>query len=152
MQAKRSPWRPGAVLLALGLSALPLAAQTSAGQPSPRDLRAAECVAALDASTHALAQQVQGGKDSLRPTLMAQLIAGAAFVGEAYLHGVGEERARELADEARARQERLPARELAARQAACAEEGRKLYESANGLERAVVKRVATKRMDKLLGG
>jgi hypothetical protein len=40
---------------------------------------------------------------------------------------------------------------LAARQAACADEGAKIFASSNGLEQVVVTRLAKKRMAKLLG-
>lgn len=136
-----------ALILALGQSSA-----AHAGEPTPRDLRAAQCVAALDANTHDLARQVREGKESLRGLLLDRLVAGSAFVGDAYVRGDSDEQeARELTDQMREAQKKLPARELAARQTACAEEGAKLYASGNGLQRAVVKRLAKKRMDKLLG-
>lgn len=136
-----------ALILLLGLG--PAA---HAGEPSPRDLRAAQCVAALDANTHELAQQVREGKESLRGLLLDRLVAGSAFVGDAYVRGDSDEHeARELTEQMREAQKKLPPRELAARQTACAEEGAKLYASGNGLQRAVVKRLAKKRMDRLLG-
>ncbi|MEP7102446.1 MAG: hypothetical protein ABI781_18185 [Burkholderiales bacterium] len=134
---------------------LPLAhAAPGTDQPaSPRDLHAAECVAALDVDTQALANEVKSGKEASRALLLDRLIAGTAFVGDTYLHGGSDEKqARALANEALAAQKSLPPAELTARQAACAAEGRKLYDDSNGLERAVVKRLANKRMQKLLGG
>lgn len=123
-----------------------------AAEPTPRDLRAAQCVAALDAQTHELAQQVRNGQDTLRGLLLDRLVAGSAFVGDAYVRGDSDEdEARQLTNDMREAQKKLPARELAARQTACAEEGTRLYASGNALQRAVVKRLAKKRMEKLLG-
>jgi hypothetical protein len=130
---------------------LPARAASNA-EPSPRDLHAAQCVAALEANTQDLAAQVKSGQEAVRPLLMSRLVSGTAFVGDTYLHSqIDEHQARELANQALEAQKRLPAPELAARQAACADEGTKLFDTSNGLQRAVVKRLAKKRMDKLLG-
>jgi len=143
-------------ILALALLSVPglsLAAQTApASEPSPHDLHAAQCVAALEANTQDLAQQVKSGKEASRPVLLDRLVSGTAFVGDTYLHGNSDEKqARELANRALEAQKALPAPELVARQDACADEGAKLFASSNGLQQAVVKRLAKKRMDKLLG-
>jgi len=120
-------------------------------EPSPRDLHAAECVAALEVNTEDLAKQVKSGKEASRPLLQARLIAGTAFVGDTYLHGNSDEKqARALANQALEAQKSLPPAELAARQLACAKEGTALYDDSNGLEKAVVKRLAKKRMEKML--
>ena len=140
------------VIALLSISALSLAQTVLASEPSPRDLHAAECVAALEVNTQGLAQEVKSGKEASRPMLLDRLVSGTAFVGDTYLHGnSNEKQARDLANQAREAQKSLPAPELAARQAACADEGAKLYASSNGLQQAVVKRLAKKRMDKLLG-
>lgn len=124
-----------------------------AAEPTPRDRRAAQCVAALEASADDLVRQVKAGKDTARKPLLDRLTAGAAFVGDSYLHGdSNESQARALVDQAEVEQRRLSAADLAARQASCAAEGTKLYNAGNALERAVIKRLARKRMDKLLGG
>ena len=103
-------------------------------------------------NTQDLARQVKVGKEALRPLLLERLVSGTAFVGDTYLHGDSDEKqARELANQALEAQKSLPAPELAARQAACADEGAKLFASSNGLQQAVVKRLAKKRMEKLLG-
>ena len=82
----------------------------------------------------------------------SRLTQGAAFVGDSYLHGAANEaQARALIDQAELDQRKLPPAELAARQAACASEATRLLARSNPLERAVVKRLARKRMDKLLG-
>lgn len=142
-----------AALLALtaGLALSPAHA-TDTSEPTALDLRAARCVAALDLNTQDLAQQVKSGKEAAREVLLDRLVSGAAFVGDAYLHGTSDEhQARDLAEREREAHRSLPARERAARQAECAEEGAKLYSAGNGLQRAIVKRLAKKRMDKLLG-
>ncbi len=123
-----------------------------AADPTPADLRAAQCVAALDANTRDLAARVLAGDDKLRPMLMDRLVAGAAFIGDSYLHSsVAEEQAKALTDRAREAQKSLPARALAERQAACADEGSRIYEAGNGLQQMVLKHLARKRMNKLLG-
>ncbi len=141
-----------ALLCATSLS-LAHAAPDADQPPSPRDLHAAECVAALEANTQALAKQVMAGNEAPRALLLERLIAGTAFVGDTYLHGNSDERqARALANQALEAQKRLPPAELTARQVACAAEGTKLYDDSNGLEKVVVKRLAKKRMEKLLNG
>ena len=136
----------------LSIPGLSLAQTAQASGPSPRDLHAAQCVAALEVNTRDLAQQVKSGKEASRSMLLDRLVSGTAFVGDTYLHGNSDEKqARELANQALEAQKSLPAPELAARQTACADEGAKLFASSNGLQQAVVKRLAKKRMDKLLG-
>jgi len=136
----------------LSIAGVPLAYAAPAPEPSPRDLHAAECVAALEVHTQDLAQQVKSGKEASRAVLLDRLISGTAFVGDTYLHGNSDEKqARALANQALEAQKNLPAPELATRQAACADEGAKLFAASNGLQQAVVKRLAKKRMDKLLG-
>jgi len=136
----------------LSTASLTLARAAPALEPSPRDLHAAECVAALEVHTQDLAKQVKSGNEASRAVLLDRLISGTAFVGDTYLHGNSDEKqARALANEALEAQKSLPAPELANRQAACADEGAKLFAASNGLQQAVVKRLAKKRMDKLLG-
>jgi hypothetical protein len=142
-----------ALLFSISIPSLSLAQPASAAAPSPRDQHAAQCVAALEVNTEDLARQVKSGQEASRPMLMERLVSGTAFVGDTYLHGGSDEKqARELANRALEAQKSLPAHELTARQTACADEGAKLFASSNGLEQAIVKRLAKKRMDKLLGG
>ena len=101
--------------------------------------------------TQSLAAQVKTGKEEARPVLLSRLEAGTAFVGDVYLHGDSDEaQARKLASDALAAQKKLSDAQLTARQNACADEGAQLLAASNGLERAVVKRLAKKRMDRLL--
>jgi hypothetical protein len=138
------------VVLALVGSAIRAAPAEAA---TARELHSAQCVAALEVSTESLAQQVRAGHDEARAELQTRLEAGTAFVGDAYLHGTTDERhARALANDALESQKRLSAAELAALQEACAAEGARMLATSNGLERSVVKHLAKKRMDKLLGG
>ncbi|MBE0548150.1 MAG: hypothetical protein IH627_10960 [Rubrivivax sp.] len=141
---------PYAVILGLAtLSAI--AAPATGVPPSERELHTAQCVAALDANTRELARQVKGGHDELRPMLLSRLEGGATFIGAAYLAGDrDEERSRALLDSALEAQKSLPESEVAARQANCADEGARQFAAANALERAVVRRVAAKRMKRLL--
>lgn len=122
-----------------------------AAPPSARDLHAAQCVAALEVNTQSLAAQVKAGKEDVRPILRSRLESGTAFVGDVYLRGQSDEaRPRKLANEALEAQKKLSDAQLMERQNACADEGTKLLAASNALERAVVKRLARKRMDKLL--
>jgi len=139
-----------AAAAAVGLATL--ATATLAAPPTARDRHAAQCVAALEASADELVRQVRAGQQAQRKPLMDRLTQGAAFVGDSYLHGDSSEtQARALVDEAEREQKRLPPAELAARQTNCATEGARLVAAANPLERAVLRRLAKKRMDKLLG-
>lgn len=127
-------------------------ATTPATNPTARDLRAAACVAALEVHAESLATQVKAGQEAARPLMLSRLESGSAFVGDNYLHGNSDEaRARELVNDALGAQKSLTETQLAALQTSCAEEGARLLAAGNGLERAVVKRWARKRMDKLLG-
>lgn len=122
-----------------------------ASVPTERDTHTAECVAALDISTRQLAAQLKGGQDELRPILVARLKSGAAFIGSAYLAGERDKaRTKALLEAALEAQKALPKAELDTRQVACEAEGTRLLAAANALERAVVDRVAAKRMEKLL--
>ena len=124
-----------------------------ANGPSVRELHAAQCIAALQVETERLAAEVKSGRTESRTALQSRLESGVAFVGDAYLHGTNDEaKARALADNALQAQKGLSADELEARQTNCAVEGEKLLAASNGLERAVVKQVAKRRMTKLLDG
>ncbi len=149
MNATSTP--PVRRLLTLVLAALlPLAA--AAAEPSPGDLRAAQCVAALEVNTRQLAHQVKAGDEAVRPLLLQRLVSGTAFVGEVYLRGdVDEKQARALADQALEDQKQLSAQALQERQRICAKEGTGLYDASNALQQAVVRHLAKKRMGKLLG-
>lgn len=119
--------------------------------PTPRDLHAAQCVAALETQTETLAEKVKAGNEATKPLLMERLIAGTAFVGDSYLHSkLDENQARALVHQAQEAQKSLPPAELAARQDSCAGAGSKLYASSNGVQQMVVQRLAKKRMEKLL--
>ena len=123
-----------------------------AAPPSARDLHAAQCVAALEVNTQSLAAEVKTGKEDARPMLLSRLESGTAFVGDVYLRGESDEaRARKLASDALEAQKKLSDAQLVGRQNACADEGTKLLAASNALERAVVKRLARKRMERLLG-
>ena len=137
--------------LAAGLAFAAIAQASVAAPPSAHDLHAAQCVAALEVLTKSLAAQVKSGKEEAKPALLSRLESGTAFVGDVYLRGQSDEAAaRKLANDALEAQKSLSEAQLAERQRACAEEGASLLASSNGLERAVVKRLARKRMDRLL--
>jgi len=136
----------------LSIPCLSLAQAAPSAEPSARDLHAAQCVAALEVNTQELATQVKSGDEASRSVLMDRLVSGTAFVGDVYLHGnTDEKQARDLANQALEAQKSLPPPELAARQAACADEGAKLFAEGNALQQGILKRLAKRRMDKLLG-
>jgi hypothetical protein len=118
---------------------------------TPHELHTARCVAALDVNTERLAAQVKAGRAELRPTLVQQMRYGVAFIGQSYLDGErDEDRSHALLQDALQAQKSLSEQELAARQSACAEEGRKLLAASNGISRALVTRLADRRLKKLL--
>jgi hypothetical protein len=120
--------------------------------PTERELHTALCVAALDLSTERLAAQVKAGREELRPLLVQRLRYGVALVGQSYLDGErDEDRSHALLRDALEAQKSLPEKDLAARQSACAEEGRKLLADSNALSRALVSKLADRRLQKLLG-
>jgi hypothetical protein len=141
------------VAVSLSLSILVAHAIAATSPPNARELHAAQCVAALEVNTEALASQVKTGDESARPLLQSRLEAGAAFIGDTYLHDdQDEKRARALAEAQLEAQKSLSQEQLAARQSACAQEGAKLLANANGFERAIVLRLVRRRMAKLLAG
>jgi len=120
--------------------------------PSAQELHVARCVAALEVNTDRLAEQVKGGREDLRPLLAQRLRSGVAFIARSYLDGErDEERSQALLHSALAAQKTLSEPELAARQAACADEGNTLLAKSNAFSRAVVSGLAERRMKKLLG-
>ncbi len=143
--------RPYAFAAVLAIAS-PLAAVAVPGPVGPQTQHAVECVAALDTETQALAARVKAGSADLRPVLLRRLQAGVALIGERYLHDDAhdEDEAKALAAQARERQKSLTPAQLASRQSACADEGSRLLSSANPLQRAVVRRLAQKRMERLL--
>ncbi len=145
MHTKRHTWA------ALSASLLLLSLSASAAEPTPQDRRAAQCVAALELSADDLVRQVKAGSDGARKPLLDRLTQGAAFLGDSYLRGSADERqARDLVDQAEKSQRSLSPAELAARQSGCASEATRLLARSNVLQRALVKQLARKRMDKLL--
>jgi hypothetical protein len=142
----------GAVMACLAAAGAQCVGAPPPAAPSPQELHAAQCAAALETSADALARQVRAGKKEMRQTVLETLQGGIAFFSAAYLEGGAQERrAQRLATEARAVQVHLPVADLVALQGTCLDEGRKLFMGAGGLERAVVSRHADLRMEKLVG-
>jgi hypothetical protein len=135
------------LLLLTGQSAL---ADTLA--PNERELHTAECVAALDVKSDAVARHLKAGQAELRPVLEATLEAGAAFIGHAYLQGDRDEaRSQGLLNAALQAQKDLSETELAARQSSCAVQGTRLLSQTDFIGRAIVARLVQRRMQKLIG-
>jgi len=132
-----------------GLFALQATAATDL--PTDHELHTAQCVAALEANTEDLAASVKAGQSHLRTLLLNRLTYGAAFIADSYLHGERDEaRAKGFLHAALEAQKSLPRRELGARQTRCASEGAQLLADADFVSRAVVSRLAQRRMKKLL--
>lgn len=130
------------------------ASPTSAAVPDPvaGELHTAECVAALEVSTVELASRVKAGHEDLKLLLADRLEFGAALIGDAYLRGDRDEaRSQALLATALDAQKTLSAEALSSRQMACADEARQVLAESNFISRAVVSRLAKKRMNKLLG-
>lgn len=144
-------WTARAGLMATCLAAADALAVPPA-EASPQEAHAAQCAAALDASADALARQARAGKKELRRPVQETLQGGIAFFAAAYVEGgAAARRAQHLAAQARAPQAKMTPAELAALQAGCLDEGRKLFTGADGLTRAVVSRQADLRLERLLG-
>lgn len=140
-------------LLLAVVGQLSLPALAAGSDPTEHELHTAQCVAALEAHTDELAVQVKAGQAELQARLLDELRAGAAFIGDAYLQGERDEaRAKGFLNAALEAQKSLPKAELAARQTRCAQEGAQLLANADVISRAVVNRVAQRRMKKLLEG
>ncbi len=115
-----------------------------------------QCVAALELQAEDIAARIKaeqaGAELHLRDRLRDVLRIGAAYIGQAYLDGErDEQKSKAWLDKARQEQEKLPAAELAARQDHCTAQGAKLLADTNPLSRAIVSRLAEKRMKKMLG-
>ena len=132
---------------ALAFVALLAVAPGARAEPTPE--HAAACVAALEREAEGMAQQFRDGKVEIESELVHRVQQGFAFIGSAYKQGLRGAEADKLLKQAEAAQESLPPAELAARQAACRNEGSRLLASASFLERAFVMRAAQKRVDKL---
>lgn len=144
-----APLRIGLMIALLAGPAGPVAAAFTVAE---RELRTAECVAALDARSDELVRQLKSGNSEARPALVATLNAGAAFIGQAYLQGERDEaRSQAELSAAKEAQKTLSAAELTERQASCAQEGTRLLAETNGLGRLIIARLVDRRMQKLLG-
>jgi hypothetical protein len=130
---------------------LPVVAGVASDAPTGRAAHTAECVAALKVDAEDLAAKIRAGREELRPTLLARLEQGAAFIGNSYLDGNrDEDQAKAMLTAAFEAQKSLPATALAARQTACSSEAAQMLKDASGFGRAIVSWVAKKRMHKML--
>ena len=150
-KTRQSGSRCPSLLLALCLAATGARAAES-GEATPRELRTAECIAALEIKSEELARQLKAGQTEQRALLQTTLDAAAAFIGHAYLQGDrDQERLETLKNSALQTQKALSATELAARQTACAQEGARLLLQADVISHFVLSRLAARQMKRLLG-
>ncbi|WP_157267301.1 hypothetical protein [Azohydromonas aeria] len=122
-----------------------------AAQARAADSDKLQCVAALRLHSNQLAGQVRAGDEARKPELLQVLRQGGAFVGEAWLDGLGNEDAAK----ARLAQAETEVRALGASQAGalrsqCAAQADAMIEHAPGWQRRVIDRFAQSRMDKML--
>ncbi len=139
MKLPRPPARFAAALL--------VAAAAAHADPSPE--RAAYCVAALKVRADPLADRLRAGEESVEAPLLVIVTASFAFIGSAYKQGLRSERADELVKAAEKAQAKLPPAEMTRAQDACQAEGQKLYADANYIERLLVRRAASNRIERL---
>lgn len=139
------------MLLTAAMFSFPALGANALRVPTDSEMHSAQCVAALKANTETLAAQIKAGHEEVRPTLLARLEQGGAFIGNAYLQGERDEAgAKSLLAYAVENQKSLSASELAARQDACSREGAQLLAKASALGRTVVASFAQRRLSKLL--
>jgi len=146
-------FRQGGLSTCVGLVAMlgSPAVAAAASEATTGALHTAECVAALKVDAEDLAAKVRAGREDLRPTLLARVEQGTAFIGSSYLDGNrDEQKAKAMLAAAVEAQKSLPATALAVRQAACSSEGAQMLTDASGFGRALVSWVAKKRMNKML--
>ncbi len=111
----------------------------------------AECIAAMQGHADELARQVRAGDTSLEPALRAELERAAALIGRAYLDGHHDEaEARARLKQAQEAQATLSEPGRVSLHAACVKKADAELESASGLQRFVVTRIAQARLNRML--
>lgn len=110
---------------------------------------AAACVAALKANESGLAATLKAGAP-VQSELLTVVRSGIAIIGTQYLAGLREAEARPLLEAAERDFEALPRSAVAARQAACLQEGQALYKNASPIEKNLITSAAQRRIRKLM--
>ena len=134
-------------LVLLGLTAGPARADDDNDEAFYR--RASECAAALQFDQLALVARARSGEKNLRPALFDLTKLGFAYVGEAYLKGLRDQRGSDMLKAATARQKDWPAARHKALVAECRAEAQKVYDNA-GIWKWAVDSKANKRVDRFL--
>jgi hypothetical protein len=115
------------------------------------DTDTAQCVAVLKLQSNDLARQVKSGNEARRPELLQVLRQGAAFVGDAWLDGMGDENsAKAKLAQAEDQVRKLEPTKATALRQQCGSEADTMISQAPGWQRKVIDRFAQARMDKLL--
>ena len=130
----------------VGVAAL-LVPQVALAEPTPE--RVAACTAALMSKAEPLAPRLRAGDPAAHAQLTPMVESAFAFIADAYLQGVGQARADELLKQARQAQASWPAAQLAPLQDDCLKEGTKLLEGSNFLSRALIRKAAQARIERL---
>ena len=122
--------------------------------PDPADQaffqRASVCSAVLKHDVLQLKRRAEAGEPGLRAQMERLAEFSFSYVGTAYKRGLRKPQADELLDQAEAQQRSLGLAALRTLSADCQAEGDRLLNSANVLERALVRNRAKARVDQLL--
>lgn len=111
----------------------------------------AECIAVMQTQADELARHVRAGETSQQPLLRAELERAAALIGRAWLDGLHDEaEARARLKQAQDAQGALSDAERANLHAACVKRADAELESASGLQRFIVGRIAQARLNRLI--
>lgn len=127
------------------------AACAASGAPALTPDAAAHCVAVIERRSEVLAERVRQGDDVARAALRAEIEHATVLIGEQYLAGSRDEDvARARLERARQEQRAWPEERRAALYRQCNRTAATTLSGANKLERLIVRRLAAKRLDRML--
>jgi len=113
----------------------------------------ANCIAAMESIAEELARQVKAGDATREPELRIELRRGAALIGRTYLDGLHDEHeARARLEAARERQKTWDEARRNSVRKTCRRRADAELAAASGIERAVVDRVAERKLQRMLSG
>jgi hypothetical protein len=112
---------------------------------------AADCVAVIESRAESLVERARNGDGTARTALRAELENAAVLIGDQYIAGArDEDAARARLERSRKVQQSWPEERRAALHRQCSQTAAAMLGSANRLERFFVRRVAAKRMERML--
>jgi hypothetical protein len=125
-------------------------AAAHADESADRDATA-QCVAVMQTVADALAARVKAGDKTQEPALRTELERAAALVGRSYLDGLHDEaEAKARLKKAQDTQARWSDEQRARLHAQCVQKADAELAAASALERFIVKRVADRRLHRML--